>query len=101
MALVRANEEYVAGRSGIRFLMQDRAREVPCSISFQVLSAFGRAVGSTDVIGIFVNHRADIERAASDVYDQTEPRDFQIVTITNDDLATRSELIRAPQPLRI
>jgi hypothetical protein len=89
MQLTRANDEYLSGPDGIRFLMQDGSREVPCRISLQALSAFGKSVGLSAAVEIFVNYRDKIERAASVIYDRTGPRHYETVTVTADALKSR------------
>jgi hypothetical protein len=45
----------------------------------------------TDATEIFRRERATIERAASHKYDRTSRRDYEIVTVTTADLASRSD----------
>jgi hypothetical protein len=84
MPLTRTNDEYISGPDGIRFFMQDGAREVPCRVSLQALSAFGKSVGLSVAVEIFMTYRDKIERAASVIYDRTGRRHYETVGVTAD-----------------
>jgi Protein of unknown function (DUF1488) len=86
MPLTRASERYTLREDGINFLMQDGPIEVVCQIVLEALSQLGRAIGLTEPIDIFETGRDAIERAASDKYDRTTRRPYEVVTITSDDL---------------
>jgi hypothetical protein len=70
MSLERAKEEYLGpGLEGIRFLMRDGSKEVPCRVSYESLTDRGVATGM-DEAGVFEAYRNEIEQAASDKYDR-------------------------------
>jgi hypothetical protein len=71
---------------GINFLMRDGPAEVICRIDLEILSQFGKTIGLSEAIEIFEAGRAAIERAASDRYDRTSRRPYEVVTITAGDL---------------
>jgi hypothetical protein len=91
MPLTRAPGRPVFKRDGVRFLMRDGPDEVPCSVSYRALLAFGRTVGMDDSTIIFVAYRDQIERAASDKYDRTARADYEVVTVMADDLSGGSQ----------
>ncbi len=67
------------------FLMRDGLSEIICHVELETLFQ----IGNTDLnetIGIFERERSMIERAASDKYDRTSRRDYEIVIITAVDL---------------
>jgi len=66
--------------------MQDGPTEVVCRINLDALSEFGRTIGLSEPTEIFETGRAAIERAASEKYDRTSRRPYEVVTITADDL---------------
>jgi hypothetical protein len=71
---------------GIRFLMQDGPMEVVCRIDLDALCQFGRTIGLSETIEIFETGRTTIERVASNKYDRTSRRLYEVVAITADDL---------------
>jgi len=83
---MRADERYTVREDGIYFLMQDGPMEVVCEITLEALSQLGRTIGLTEPTDVFVSGRAAIEHAASEKYDRTSRRPYEIVTITTDDL---------------
>jgi hypothetical protein len=93
MPLTRARDRYTSHVDAIHFLMQDGPTEVVCRINLDALSEFGRTIGLSEPTEIFETGRAAIERAASEKYDRTSRRPYEVVTITADDLdlATLSE----------
>jgi hypothetical protein len=86
MPLVRSVEGYTVREDGIYFLMQDGPIGVVCEITREALSQLGRASGLTEPIEIFKTTKDAIERVASDKYDRTPRRAYEIVTITADDV---------------
>jgi Protein of unknown function (DUF1488) len=74
---------------GIRFLMRDGPFEIICQIELETLSQLGNARDLSEAVEIFERNRAMIERAASDKYDQTSRRDYEILVVTSADLAIR------------
>jgi hypothetical protein len=86
MPLMRSVEGYTVREDGIYFLMQDGPTGVVCEITREALSQLGRASGLTEPTEIFKTTRDAIERVASDKYDRTARRAYEIVTITADDL---------------
>jgi hypothetical protein len=86
MPLTRASERYSSGVDGINFLMQDGPMEVICRITVEALSQLGRTIGLSEPSEIFETARATIERAASNKYDRTSRRPYEVVTVTTDDL---------------
>jgi hypothetical protein len=87
MPLTQAGDGYTVRADGIRFLMRDGSYEIMCQIKLETLSQIGDAGDLSDTIAIFQRDRAMIERAASDKYDRTSRRDYEIVIITSADLA--------------
>jgi Protein of unknown function (DUF1488) len=83
---MRADERYAVREDGVYFLMQDGPKEVVCEITLEALSELGRTLGLTEPTAIFVTGRDAIDRAASDKYDRTSRRPYEIVTITTADL---------------
>jgi hypothetical protein len=65
---------------GIGFLMQDGPTEVVCRITIDALSQFGRTIGFTEPADVFETGRDAIERAASNKYDRTSRRPYEVVT---------------------
>jgi hypothetical protein len=94
MPLTRARDGYTVRADGIRFLMRDGSYEIICQIGLEALSQIGNTADLSESIGIFQRDRAMIERAASDKYDRTSRRDYEIVIITSADLASRSKARR-------
>jgi Protein of unknown function (DUF1488) len=92
MPLTRASERPVFRRDGVRFLMKEGPREVPCHIYQDDLSSFGRTVGMRDTALIFEAYREEIERAASDKYDRTGRGDYEIIIVSAGDLLGGSEM---------
>jgi hypothetical protein len=88
MPLTRARDNYLVGADGIRFLMRDGSFEIICEIERETLSQIGNASHADETVAIFHRHRAMIERAASDKYDRTSRRDYEIIGITAADLAS-------------
>jgi Protein of unknown function (DUF1488) len=86
MPLTRAQERYTFRVDGIHFLMQDGPMEVVCRITVEALSQFGRTIGLTESNEILETGRDAIERAASNKYDRTRRRPYEVVTVTTDDL---------------
>ncbi len=87
MPLTRARDSYTVRADGIRFLMRDGSFEIICQIELETLSQFGNATGVNETVEIFRRDRARIERAASNKYDRTSRRDYEIVIVTPADLA--------------
>jgi hypothetical protein len=83
---MRANERYMLRANGIHFLMRDGPEQVVCQITIEALSQFGKTIGLTEPTAIFETGRVAIERLASDKYDRTARRHYEIVTITANDL---------------
>jgi Protein of unknown function (DUF1488) len=70
MPLERGKQEYLGpGLEGIRFLMRDGTKDVPCRVSHESLADRGAATG-LDAVGVFEAYRNEIEQAASDKYDR-------------------------------
>jgi hypothetical protein len=90
MPLTRARDNFLPGPDGIRFLMQDEQIEVPCRISYEVLSRLGGIVGLSEVGEVFVIYRHRIERAASAKYDRVSRREYEVLILTLDDLERKS-----------
>jgi Protein of unknown function (DUF1488) len=90
MPLTRARENYTVRADGIQFLMRDGPFEVICEIDLATLSRFGNTTGLTETVEVFQRDRATIERAASDKYDRTRRQDYEIVTVSTEDLTPRS-----------
>lgn len=86
MPLTRANDRYTSGTDGIHFLMQDGPMEVICRITVEALFQLGRTIGLSEPSEVFETGRTVIERAASNKYDRTNRRPYEVVTITTDDL---------------
>jgi hypothetical protein len=86
MPLTRARDGYTARADGIRFLMRDGSCDIICQIRLETLSQIGNTADLNDTIGIFQRDRAMIERAASDKYDRTSRRDYEVVIVTTADL---------------
>jgi Protein of unknown function (DUF1488) len=76
----------MSGDDGINFLMYDGPMEVICRIGLEALSEFGRTMGLSEMTEIFETGRAAIERAASNKYDRTTRRPYEVVTVTANDL---------------
>ena len=91
MALTRARDNYTLSVDGVRFLMHDGPAEVICQISLETLSQFGSTLGLSEASEIFESGRATIERAASDRYDRTSRRDYEVVTVTIADLGLSAD----------
>jgi Protein of unknown function (DUF1488) len=79
---MRADERYTVRQDGIIFLMLDGPMEVVCEITLEALSQLGTTIGSTEPTDVFVTGRDAIERAASDKYDRTSRRPYEIITVT-------------------
>jgi hypothetical protein len=58
-----------AGLDGIRFLMRDGQKEVPCRVSLEALNYRGLAT-RMDEAAVFEAYRDEIEQLASDKYDR-------------------------------
>jgi hypothetical protein len=86
MPLTRSNESYTFRDDGIHFLMRDGREEVVCRITVEALSQLGRTLALTEITEVFETGRDTIERAASDKYDQTSRRPYEVVTVTAVDL---------------
>jgi hypothetical protein len=69
--------------------MRDGPFEIICQIELETLSQLGNARDLSEAVEIFERNRAMIERAASDKYDQTSRRDYEILVVTSADLAIR------------
>jgi hypothetical protein len=70
MPLNRAAEQYEGpGLEGVRFLMRDGSKEVPCRVSLEALTDRGAATGVNEA-GVFESYRDEIEGAASAKYDR-------------------------------
>ena len=89
MPLTRARDNYLVSADGIRFLMRDGPFEIICEIERETLSQIGNTPDVDETSAISQRHRAMIERAASDKYDRTSRRDYEIISITAADLASR------------
>jgi hypothetical protein len=83
---MRSVEGYTVREDGIYFLMQDGPTGVVCEITLGALSQLGEASGLSEPVEIFRTARDAIERVASDKYDRTPRRAYEIVTITADDV---------------
>jgi hypothetical protein len=92
MPLTRARDNYTLSVDGIRFLMQDGPVAVICQIGLETLSRFGSTVGLTQLTEIFDHGRATIERAASDKYDRTSRRAYEVLIVTTADMGLEREL---------
>jgi Protein of unknown function (DUF1488) len=68
--------------------MRDGPFEIICEIEQETLSQIGDTSDVDGTTAIFQRHRAMIERAASDKYDRTSRRDYEIISITAADLAS-------------
>jgi hypothetical protein len=88
MPLTRAGDGYTVRADGIRFLMRDGSCEIICQIRLETLSQMGDTADLNEAIAIFQRDRAMIEQAASDKYDRTSRRDYEILVITSADLAS-------------
>jgi Protein of unknown function (DUF1488) len=86
MPLRRAIERYTVRKDGIYFLMQDGPEEVVCQITLDALSKLGRTTGLIGPTEIFETARETIERAASNKYDRTSRRSYEVVIVRADDL---------------
>jgi hypothetical protein len=87
--LTRAQDNYISGPDSLRFLMRDGPREVLCRISRETLSDLRAGEEGADVFEVC---RGEIEQAASNKYDRTSRRDYEIVTVTGHDLALAKAL---------
>jgi hypothetical protein len=85
---MRSVERYTAREDGIYFLMQDGPTGVVCEITLEALSRLGQASGLTEPTEIFKTTRDAIERVASDKYDRTNRKHYEVVTITIDDVGS-------------
>jgi hypothetical protein len=83
---MKAVEKYTVREDGIYFLMQDGPTGVVCEITLEALSQLGRANGLAEPTEICKTTRDAVERVASDKYDRTARRPYEIVTITADDV---------------
>jgi hypothetical protein len=92
--LTRAQDNYVSGPDSVRFLMRDGSHEVLCRISCETLSDLAREelVGMREAVEVFEACRSEIERAAGDKYDRSIRHDYEMVTVTADDLALTKAL---------
>jgi hypothetical protein len=88
MPLTRARDNYRVSADGIRFLMRDGPLEIICEIERETLSQIGNTSDVDETVAIFQHDRAMIERAASNKYDRTRRRDYEIISITAADLAS-------------
>ena len=86
MPLTRASQTYTLREDGIYFLMQDGPEEVVCQITLEALSKLGRTTGLSEPTELFETGRDTIERVASNKYDRTSRRSYEVVTVTADDL---------------
>jgi hypothetical protein len=66
--------------------MKDGLREVRCHIATDTLVNFGKTADLSGAPLIFAAYIELIERAASEKYDRTTRVDYEILTITADDL---------------
>jgi hypothetical protein len=87
---MRSVEGYTVREDSIYFLMQDGSTGVVCEITLETLSQLGRVSGLTEPTEIFKTTRDAIERAVSDKYDRTSRKPYEVVTITIDDLGSKS-----------
>jgi hypothetical protein len=65
--------------------MQDGPIEVVCRITVEALTQLGETLGLSEPYEIFEAGRDAIERAASNKYDRTNRRPYEVLTITADD----------------
>jgi hypothetical protein len=86
MPLTRVPKQPVLRMTSIRFLMKDGEWELICSISNRTLMAYGAKQGMQDAHMVFWAYQDEIERAASDKYDRTGRKDYEILHIDEDDL---------------
>jgi hypothetical protein len=89
MPLTRANDRYISDANTVQFLMQSGWVEVICRVNHRTLSRFGRSVGLAGSLEVFKAYREVIEHAASDRYDRTRRRRYEVVTVTSDDLGLK------------
>jgi hypothetical protein len=69
MPLERLKDQYAGpGLEGVRFAMQDGAKEVLCRVSLEALADRGNTTGQ-NAAGVFESCRNEIEQAASAKYD--------------------------------
>jgi len=87
MPLTRARDSYLVREHEIVFLMRDGPVEIICQIDLATLSQFGSTTDLNEMIAIFRRDRTRIEHAASDIYDRTSRRDYEILVVTAADLA--------------
>ena len=85
MSLTRAQERYTSSLDGIHFLMQHGPIEVVCRIAVEALSQLGQTLGLSEPNEIFETGKDAIERAASNKYDRTSRRPYEVLIITADD----------------
>jgi hypothetical protein len=86
MPLTRVPKQAVLKMTSIRFLMKDGEWELICSVSNRALMAFGAKRGVQDAQMVFWAYQDEIERAASDKYDRTGRKDYDILHIDECDL---------------
>ena len=87
MSLTRAQERYTSSLDGIHFLMQHGPIEVVCRIAVEALSQLGQTLGLSEPNEIFETGKDAIERAASNKYDRTSRRPYEVLIITANDLS--------------
>jgi Protein of unknown function (DUF1488) len=100
MPLTRARDNYTLRTDGIYFLMQEGPLEVMCRIDLLTLSQIGTTIGMSETTEIFETGRTTIERAASNKYDRTSRRPYEVVTVTADDLGFDDAKPRTAAPSR-
>ena len=90
MPLNRGDEQYEGpGLEGVRFLMRDGSKEVPCRVSLEALTDRGAATGM-DEASVFEAYRNEIEQAASAKYDRGQFSSDGRVYITSEEFPQRS-----------
>ena len=89
MPLTQAKEEYFSDLQGIRFLMQDGNKEVPCRISHEALIDRGRATDLNET-QVFDTYRDEIEQAASDKYDRDGADEEGRIVVTTAEFPQRT-----------
>jgi Protein of unknown function (DUF1488) len=86
MPLTRARDSYLVREHEIAFLMRDGPVEIICQIDLETLAQLGNTTDLNEMIEIFLRERERIERAASNLYDRTSRRDYEILVVTTADL---------------
>ena len=93
MPLAKTGIEFLGtGLRGIRFLMRDGAKDVPCCVNLAALHQRGTATG-LDEAGVFAVYRDEIEQAASAKYDRGQISPDGRVYVTTDEFPARESTI--------